>query len=197
MVKRVREENINTVAYWDRVYTGERGSGRRRLYTDLWNSMLQYLPPGCYSLADIGCGAGEFLRFLSEHRPGYALYGTDWSAEGLSTAACACSKAQLFLADPDSFNLPRNDFDFAVCSEVMEHVPEPAPFLARVIETGRPGGQVIITTPWEWGASDPEHLWDYEAPEDFVSLAPGEVELLASTIGNAGKTLITVLRRKS
>ncbi|MEW6447567.1 MAG: class I SAM-dependent methyltransferase [Bacillota bacterium] len=196
-MKRVREENVNTIEYWDRVYARERESGRRRLYTDLWNSMLQYLPPGCYSLVDIGCGAGEFLRFISERRPEYLLYGTDWSVEGLRTAAQCCPQAALYQAVAGSFNLPRDDFDLAVCSEVMEHVPEPASFLDRVIRVVRPSGRILITTPWEWGASDPEHLWDYEGSEDFVALAPGEVELVASTIANAGRTLITVLRRKS
>jgi len=194
-LKRNRQENINTSAYWDRVYARERAAGRRRLYEDLWRPMLLYLPQGSHTLVDVGCGAGEFLKFLSHHRPEYQLFGTDISAEGLLTAGQNCPGASLHLASGDSFNLPHGKFDIAVVSEVMEHVAEPAPFLSRVIDLLKPAGLLLITTPWKWGSSDPEHVWDYEGPEDFVSLGRGRVQLMGSAVANRGFTLITVLYR--
>jgi len=58
----IREENINTVEYWNRVYDFERRSGHRRQYNDLWKQMLKHLPPGQEYLVDIGCGAGGILE---------------------------------------------------------------------------------------------------------------------------------------
>ena len=42
-------------------------------------------------------------------------------------------------------------FDHAICTEVLEHVPEPAQALREIHRVVRPGGQVYITVPMTWG----------------------------------------------
>jgi 2-polyprenyl-3-methyl-5-hydroxy-6-metoxy-1,4-benzoquinol methylase len=42
---------------------------------------------------------------------------------------------------------PSNDYDVVVCTEVLEHVPAPAQFLARLKGKLRPGGALVVTTP--------------------------------------------------
>ena len=42
-------------------------------------------------------------------------------------------------------------FDTVVCSEVLEHVPEPSKLIAEVQRVLRPGGILLLTTPQTWG----------------------------------------------
>jgi 2-polyprenyl-3-methyl-5-hydroxy-6-metoxy-1,4-benzoquinol methylase len=41
-------------------------------------------------------------------------------------------------------------FDLVLCSEVIEHVPEPEPFVAGLARALRPGGILVLSTPQPW-----------------------------------------------
>lgn len=194
-MRRIRKKDLNSAEYWNRVYAPEERAGQHRLYFQLWKSMLHYLPAGKNTLVDIGCGTGEFLKNISGYRPEYELFGTDHSYDGLLSAAKKCPGARLFLADDQSFNLPRRDFDIATVCEVMEHISDPESFLGRVVDLLKPSGRLIITTPWRWGPSCPEHVWNYDGPEDFPPLARGRLKLVGSSVAGNPRTLITVLSR--
>jgi SAM-dependent methyltransferase len=43
-------------------------------------------------------------------------------------------------------------YDVVICSEVLEHIADPAPFLVRLHELTEPDGALIITTPNGYGA---------------------------------------------
>ena len=50
----------------------------------------------------------------------------------------------------DVFELPikANSIDCIVASEIIEHVPDPKRFIACLFEVLKPGGKIIITTPY-------------------------------------------------
>jgi SAM-dependent methyltransferase len=56
----------------------------------------------------------------------------------------------------------RGAFDVAICEQVLEHVPDPAAAAANLRELVRPGGEVIVSTPFlirvhelpAWGLED-------------------------------------------
>lgn len=50
-------------------------------------------------------------------------------------------------------------FDTVLATQVLEHVPEPAMFLAEMCRVLRPGGMLLLTAP---------HIWDlHEQPYDY------------------------------
>src|SRR5690606_33120134 len=51
----------------------------------------------------------------------------------------------------DAFNLPfkKDSFDFIVASEIIEHVYDPEKFVENLFSVLKPGGKLIITTPYK------------------------------------------------
>jgi len=68
--------------------------------------------------------------------------------------------------DGTPWPFPDNGFDRVICSHVIEHVADPAAFLAEIHRIARPSAAVEVTTPHfsaqnSW--NDPTHRWHYGA----------------------------------
>ena len=50
----------------------------------------------------------------------------------------------------DAYHLPfkKNSFDAIIASEILEHVYDPKLFMIKLLEALKPGGRLIITTPY-------------------------------------------------
>lgn len=114
--------------------------------------MLEFLgelPPGSKVL-DAGCGGGEFSIGLAD--AGYRIFGCDLNesgvhhAQGLGIGQFAVHSLYENLTGP----FGEADFDAIVCVEVIEHLYSPNTFALRAYEALRPGGILVITTPY-WG----------------------------------------------
>ena len=69
---------VNSPTYWDRTYERELGEGRTRSHEEVWRRLLPLIPT-LGMLVDVGCGTGEFLRWLRSQRPTQPLLGLDHS----------------------------------------------------------------------------------------------------------------------
>lgn len=110
---------------------------------------------------DLGCGRGRHT---------YAFY---WSDTPLHVTGLDLSEAEVratadgFFALPppspsplrsatltagDAARLPFKDgaFDALVCSEVLEHVPDPDAVIDEIVRVVRPGGRVALSVPRFW-----------------------------------------------
>jgi len=99
-------------------------------------------------LLDIGCGVKPYralfpavTRYVGIERPG------------------TLSKSGVVDAWADALALPFADgsFDSVLCSEVLEHVPEPGQLFAEAARVLKPGGMMILSTPQTWGVHEPPH----------------------------------------
>ena len=72
-------------------------------------------------------------------------------------------------------------FDAVLCTEVLEHVPEPAEFLREVHRIIAPGGALLLTTPQTWGL--------HEEPYDFYRYTKYGLRYL---FGKAGFEVVDV-----
>ncbi len=95
---------------------------------------------------DVGCSTGAFLSRLNQRFPGnYRTAGIE-----ISSAAIDYARDQGIEVIADS--LLRHDFggrrfDAVVFWAVLEHLPEPAAFIARITDLLRPGGHCLALVP--------------------------------------------------
>ncbi len=103
------------------------------------------------TILDIGCGAGDLLAELAGHLPGAILAGIDNSRTGLDQARRKLPQAQFAEWDLNSAaKAPESLAQWAgqaVCSEVLEHLDDPAQVLANAKALIKPGGRLVITVP--------------------------------------------------
>jgi 2-polyprenyl-3-methyl-5-hydroxy-6-metoxy-1,4-benzoquinol methylase len=98
-------------------------------------------------LLDLGCALGH-LPALARRR--------GWRVTGLDVSPAAVSEAAVrFGLDVRAGSLARHratllPFDVAFLGDVIEHVPDPAAFIAGVRDVLVPGGRVCVDTP-NWG----------------------------------------------
>ena len=96
---------------------------------------------------DVGCGAGLLSEPLA--RLGAAVTGVDAAAENIG-AARAHAEGQCLAIDyraGELGQLGEARFDLVVSMEVVEHVTDPAVFVAGLAARLAPGGLLILSTP--------------------------------------------------
>lgn len=111
--------------------------------------LIASLPPGA-TVLDLGCGNGSFLSLFRKR--GWHLHGTDFSPSGIAVARQNFPEIDFTLADataPSGDLLNRvGQFDLILSTEVIEHVYDPRGFLRTALELLKPGGLLIVTTPY-------------------------------------------------
>ena len=112
-------------------------------------SILYFLPKGIpLNILDVGCGNGYLVNYFSSI--GHHVAGIDIAEDGIKIAQRAYPHLRFELHSAyDCFDdLPVIPADVVIASEVIEHLYSPQKFLKNVYAALRPGGLVILTTPY-------------------------------------------------
>lgn len=156
------------VSRWDRILS----VGRRLLdlqAASIWNDLSVLLPQVRGLVLDVGCGAQPY-------RP---LLGPDATYQGIDHAEAAghlgYSVPDTIYYEGDRWPIADEDVDCILCTEALEHVPEPAAFLAEARRCLRPGGYLILTVPFS-------ARWHY-IPHDYWRFTPSGLARLLSAAG--------------
>lgn len=100
------------------------------------------------SIVDVGCGTGWISQQLASRG---SVTGIDTSSSAIEIARKQYSEPAFQVADitASSPNAVFGSFDLAVCSEVIEHLPDSRKplFVQRLCSLIKPGGHLVITTP--------------------------------------------------
>jgi len=122
---------------------------RRQLIVSLLGSL-----PADATLLDVGCGQGELAVFLRETYPEVAVWGVDYSAAGVERgrALAASSGAEVTfvqrdLLQPVALAAGQPAAQYAVCSEVLEHVDDPICLLRNTRTLLATGCRLVVTVP--------------------------------------------------
>lgn len=116
---------------------------------------------------DAGCGDGYGTDLLA----GVAAYaiGTDRSAEAIAVATRRYKRCNLEYRACELNELSKlgERFELVCNFQVIEHLPDPLPFLEQVREVIEPGGVLIVTTPNRLNSlvENPYHVHEYVADE--------------------------------
>ena len=160
---------------WWNMATGELTTGVKIRSTD--------------TVIDAGCGDGEHSLFCAKQ--GAEVLFIDMDAEKLSAAEkkIQASPAHAFkaiLSDCNPIPLPDASGDVVICTEVLEHVQDPAQFLQELVRVAKPGAQLVLTVPDARsetlvGATAPAEY--FEAPNHIRVFREGELRDCALASG--------------
>jgi SAM-dependent methyltransferase len=166
--------------YWRPPLFAARGGRRQRLsaalrrYLDLqagsiWNDLAGELASACGVVLDVGCGAQPYRELL----PPEATY------IGIDTAE---AKAHFGYEMPDTryftgttWPVADGSVDWILCTETLEHIPEPREFLAEACRCARPGGKLLLTVPFA-------ARWHF-IPYDYWRFTPSCLQRLLTEAG--------------
>ena len=110
--------------------------------------ILNRIPAGVSSVLDVGCGNGWLSQAMVSDK--VTVISMDISSRNPVEAVKRNTHPhhEALIADVYHLPLQENFVDCIVASEIMEHVPDPAMFIEKLLFVLRPGGKLIITTPY-------------------------------------------------
>jgi 2-polyprenyl-3-methyl-5-hydroxy-6-metoxy-1,4-benzoquinol methylase len=115
----------------------------------LWRHIITVCAElGARRVVDIGCGNGALCRELA--RRGYEVVGCEPSADGVRLAWSSAPELVFHQlgVDDDPSVVGNESFDVAIATEVIEHLARPRSLPRFTKQLLRPGGHVIISTPY-------------------------------------------------
>ncbi|MDQ3670896.1 MAG: class I SAM-dependent methyltransferase [Actinomycetota bacterium] len=94
---------------------------------------------------DVGCSSGYLARPLVER--GCTVVGIEQDPAAAEAAREVCE--EVLVGDAESMELPFSDesFDVVLCGDLIEHLRDPARFLARIRPLLGESGRLVLTTP--------------------------------------------------
>jgi len=140
------------------------------------------------TVIDVGCGDGGHSYFCA--RQGAEVLFIDMDAAKLAAAeekikASPAHAYRAILSDCNPIPLPDATGDVIICTEVLEHVPDPLQFLRELVRVAKPGARLVVTVPDARseklvGATAPQGY--FKEPNHIRIFAEGELRdhLLAS-----------------
>lgn len=103
-------------------------------------------------LLDVGCGRKPYKSLFTVN----SYLGLDIENPGHSHEQ---EDIDVFY-DGTTFPFPDNQFDSALCNQVLEHVFNPEDFVKEIHRVLKPGGKLLLTVPFAWD--------EHEQPYDFA-----------------------------
>ena len=144
----------------------------------IWRDLAAELPQVKGTVLDVGCGIQPFRHMFSPETRYIGLDSID-------------SKAHFGYETPDTlyysgtvWPLADHSVDFILCTETLEHIPEPAPFLDEAYRCLKPGGRMLLTVPFA-------ARWHF-IPYDYWRYTPSGLDNL---LKNAGFSKVQVFAR--
>ena len=151
----------------------------------------RYLRRG--QLLDIGCGDGHFVHHMARH--GWDATGLDFSPSAIARARRIPNGGRFRLGTLDDFDFPPGRLDLITLWQVLEHIGEPRPLLARCHELLKRGGVLVVAVPNIDGLSSrltAQRWWGLDVPRHLVHYSPAT---LRRSLERAGFGVVRIRHR--
>ena len=135
----------------------------------IWNDVVALAPATPGKVVDVGCGGQPYRPLFPA---GTAYVGLD-TADAEKQFGYALPDTVFF--DGGKWPAETRDADFVLCTEVMEHVPDPRLLLGEIFAALRPSGRLLLTVPFA-------ARWHF-VPHDYWRFTPAALDLLLRETG--------------
>ncbi len=139
-------EGAALAGHYDGDYYREWIEHQRKRRAAMWRKRLDRVEKAAHRgrLLDVGCGEGMFLCEAAAR--GWMTWGTELSPYAARYASTALGR-EIFCGELYDASFPQEFFDVVTLWHVLEHVREPARYLAEIRRVIRPGGLLVIAVP--------------------------------------------------
>jgi 2-polyprenyl-3-methyl-5-hydroxy-6-metoxy-1,4-benzoquinol methylase len=126
---------------------GWESPGPTQAHAYILPAIIKLLPGGRLSILDTGCGNGFIAGKLSAL--GHEVIGMDLSEDGIAIARSAHPHLKFEVGSVyDDLRTIIDEVDVVISSELIEHLFSPQSYLKNVQHVVRPGGCIILSTPY-------------------------------------------------
>lgn len=134
---------------WTSDYFAERDSGTEHSERRVREYIASQITGKNGLILDVGCGKAWVAEMFCPI--GFEVISMDISLRNTSKALkkYPFENHQAIVADVFSLPFLMNSFDFIIASEIIEHVQDPTAFVEKLFNVLKPGGNLIITTPYK------------------------------------------------
>ena len=106
------------------------------------------IPPQTKTILDVGCGNAWLARAMVNNDTTVVSMDVSTRNPVQALKKVPHFRHEALIADVYHLPIKENSIDCVVGSEIMEHVTDPRLFIEKLIRVLRPGGKLIITTPY-------------------------------------------------
>jgi ubiquinone/menaquinone biosynthesis C-methylase UbiE len=140
---------------------------------DAWVAEMAATVPAGARVLDAGAGKTPYQHLFDhcEYRThDFAQY--EGTQEGLMTDSWNYGEID-YVSDITAIPVESESFDVVLCTEVLEHVPEPIAALEEMSRVLRPGGRLFVTAPLGSGAhQEPYHYYGGFTRHFYATMLP-------------------------
>ena len=128
-------------------YEGAGGVERRLLLRFRHRLLSEVRPLSPQIVLDAGCGEGHVTQWLTRTLPVSEITGLDGRAAALAAFRARNPAARAVEGDLTSTPFANDTFDLVVCTEVLEHLPDPGAAMRELVRVC--SGHLLLTVPHE------------------------------------------------
>lgn len=130
-------------------YFAERDGGTEHSERRVRENIVAHISGKKGLMLDVGCGKAWVAELFCPL--GFEVISMDISLRNTAKALKKHPFESHYAVVADVFSLPflKNTFDYIVASEIIEHVQDPGTFVEKLFSALKPGGKLIITTPYK------------------------------------------------
>lgn len=147
---------------------------------DEWVASIAATVPAGSRVLDVGAGPGRYREIFRHCEYRTQDFGQEPGTIGRYTKLD-------YESDITAIPVPDGSFDIILCTEVLEHVPEPIVAIKEMARILRPGGRLFMTAPLgSWLHQEPYHYYGgYTAHwyRKFFPEAGLRVDLIEANLG--------------
>lgn len=139
-------------------------------------------------VADIGCGVATYARFCADRGAHVILLDADEASLKTARARWAADDAKMesHLHSAVPFPIASDRCTRVICTEVLEHVADPAAFLAELKRIGAPGARYLLSVPAPFSErvlKNIAHPSYFEPPNHIRIIEPDEFRQMVTDAG--------------